>query len=101
VGSPTFRQWEAFELDDVSQRQVYVPAGCAHGFLVQSEVALFTYKCTDMYHPEAEFGVAFDDPSIGIAWPSEVSTVSVRDRTLPRLVDIPEERLPRFTGAQT
>ncbi len=96
VGSPTFGQWEAFELDDVSQRQVYIPPGCAHGFLVQSEVALFMYKCTDVYHPESELGVAFDDPDVGIAWPTQVTTVSDRDRSLPRLADIPSERLPRY-----
>jgi dTDP-4-dehydrorhamnose 3,5-epimerase len=100
VGSPTFGQWEAYELDEVSQRQVYVPPGCAHGFLVQSEVALFMYKCTDTYHPETEFGVAFDDPNIAIAWPGEISTVSDRDRQLPRLDDIPKDRLPRFAGDQ-
>lgn len=99
VGSPTFGQWEAYELDDVSQRQVYVPPGCAHGFLVLSEVALFMYKCTDSYHPESEFGVVFDDPDVAIAWPAEVSLVSERDRQLPRLADIATERLPRFAGA--
>lgn len=98
VGSPTFGQWEAFELDDASHRQVYIPPGCAHGFLVQSETALFMYKCTDSYHPETEFGVAFDDPALGIAWPSEISVVSERDQKLPRLADIAEARLPRFGG---
>lgn len=98
VGSPTFGVWEAFELDDESQRQVYIPAGCAHGFFVRSEVALFMYKCTDRYHPETEFGLAYDDPNLAIPWPEDISTVSERDRMLPRLEDIPQERLPRFVG---
>lgn len=100
VGSPTFGQWEAFELDDVSHRQVYIPPGCAHGFLVQSEAALFIYKCTDSYHPETEFGVAFDDPELGIEWPGEITVVSDRDRKLPRLSEIDVARLPRFGGDQ-
>lgn len=98
VGSPTFGQWEAFEVDDVSHRQVYIPPGCAHGFLVRSETALFMYKCTEAYHPETEFGVAFDDPELAIAWPESASTVSERDRCLPRLSEIPVERLPTFAG---
>lgn len=100
VGSPTFGQWEAFELDEASQVQVYIPAGCAHAFFVQSDVALFMYKCTDVYHAETEFGIAYDDPQLAITWPGEIVTVSERDRNLPRLAEIPESRLPRFEGAK-
>jgi dTDP-4-dehydrorhamnose 3,5-epimerase len=96
VGSPTFGQWEAFELSEENHRQVYVPPGCAHGFIVLSDVALFSYKCTDTYHPETELGVVYDDPDIGIAWPIAASELSERDKRHPRLKDIDKARLPVF-----
>src|SRR5689334_19394790 len=69
VGSPTFGKWTGATLSDSNHHQLYVPPGFAHGFVVTSETALFSYKCTDLYHPECEVGVAFDDPDIGIVWP--------------------------------
>ena len=68
-GSPTFGQWAGVVLDDVSQRQFYVPPGFAHGFLVMSETALFHYKCTNFYSPKDELAIRWDDPDIGIEWP--------------------------------
>lgn len=92
--SPCFGKWFGMELDDVSQRMMYVPPGFAHGFLVLSEEADFVYKCTDYYHPLSERGVAWNDPDVGIVWPDiEAPTVSAKDAQLPFLAaqaEIPE-----------
>ncbi len=88
-GSPTFGQWEAFELDDVHMHQLFVPVGFAHGFCVLSDVADVAYKCSSYYDGATESGFAFDDPDVGIAWPQGMElVVSDRDRTAPRLADI-------------
>ena len=68
--SPTFGQWRSCLLTEENKRQFYVPEGFAHGFLVLSEEAEFTYKCTDYYDPAAEGGVKWDDPDVGIVWPA-------------------------------
>ena len=68
-GSPTFGQWEAFELDDESLRQLFVPVGFGHGFCVVSGLADVVYKCSSYYDPATERGFAYDDPDVGIAWP--------------------------------
>jgi dTDP-4-dehydrorhamnose 3,5-epimerase len=89
--SPTYGQYEAFELTDENARQVFVPVGFAHGFCVTSETADVTYKVSSYYHGATERGVAFDDPAIGIAWPIEEPLVSERDRTNPRLEEIADQ----------
>ncbi|MDX1606558.1 MAG: dTDP-4-dehydrorhamnose 3,5-epimerase, partial [Candidatus Competibacterales bacterium] len=91
-GAPTFGRWSGIELDDQSLRQFYIPPGFAHGFLVLSDEADFVYKCTDYYYPESEYGVAWDDPDIGIDWPLTEVALSARDRANPRLRD--QIRLP-------
>ena len=75
-------------LTDENQHQLWVPPGYAHGFVVLSEVALFEYKCTDLYHPEDEIGVCWNDPTAAIDWPVENPTVSDRDASLPNLADL-------------
>ncbi len=70
-GSPTFGKWHGVILTGENKKQFYVPAGCAHGFLVLSDEAEFAYKCTDFYHPEDEGGIIWNDPAIGIEWPLE------------------------------
>lgn len=67
--SPTFRRWTGVHLSAANRRQLYVPAGFAHGFLVLSESADLLYKCSDFYDPSGERGLAWNDPAIGIAWP--------------------------------
>jgi dTDP-4-dehydrorhamnose 3,5-epimerase len=69
---------------------LYVPEGFAHGFLVLSEIADFSYKCTDYYDPENEGGIIWNDPDIGIQWPLEGITplLSEKDKKLPRMKDI-------------
>jgi dTDP-4-dehydrorhamnose 3,5-epimerase len=88
-GSPAFGEWEAFELDDSTHHQVYCPDGFAHGFCVLSEVADVVYKTSTYYDPAAEGGFAFDDPSVGIEWPSGLELIaSGRDRSAPPLSEI-------------
>jgi dTDP-4-dehydrorhamnose 3,5-epimerase len=96
VGSPTFGRWVSAELTGENHHQLLVPRGCAHGFCVLSETALFSYKCDDAYHPEFEVGVRYDDPDVGIAWPELTFSLSPKDTQHPRLRDIPESKLPRF-----
>jgi len=86
--SPTFGRHEAFELDDVSHRQLYVPIGFAHGFCVLSDVADVAYRVSSYYDPEAERGVAWDDPTLAISWPVTEPILSERDRSLPHLSEI-------------
>jgi dTDP-4-dehydrorhamnose 3,5-epimerase len=94
-GSPTFGQWEGFELDDDTLLQLYVPVGFAHGFCVTSESADVTYKLSSYFEPEAERGFKYDDPDVGIEWPDIELTVSERDANAPLLRDIEGEL--RFT----
>jgi dTDP-4-dehydrorhamnose 3,5-epimerase len=87
--SPGFGRWEAFPLDDEAQRQLYVPDGFAHGFCVTSELADVVYKVSTYYDPAAESGFRFDDPAVGIEWPSELELeVSQRDREAPLLSEL-------------
>jgi dTDP-4-dehydrorhamnose 3,5-epimerase len=94
-GSPRFGQWVGVELSDAVPRQLWIPAGFAHGFCVLSESADFFYKCTALYAPEAERSVAWDDPRIGIRWPLAAPLLSAKDRQAPPLEQAPV--LPRFT----
>jgi len=99
VGSPTFGQWEAYELSDANHRQVFIPEGVAHGFLVLSEAAVITYKCTAGYAPQAELSVLWSDPDLAIGWPQAPRLVSAKDAAAPRLCQIPGERLPHYQRA--
>ena len=88
-GSPTFGQWYAVELDAESHRQFYIPRGFAHGFSVLSEVAVFTYKCDNLYHPEADGGLLLSDPDLAIDWqvPEDKRILSEKDQKHPLLRD--------------
>ncbi len=99
-GSPEYGRWEAFTLDDVSHRQLFVPIGFAHGFCVLSEIADVCYKQTGYYDPELERGIAFDDPEIGIEWALSRDELvpSERDARAPRLSEIADE-LPFVFGS--
>lgn len=68
-GSPTLGRWEGVTLSGENHRQLFIPRGFAHGFYVLSDIAVFCYKCDDVYHPNDEGGIAWDDPTIGVAWP--------------------------------
>lgn len=86
-GSPTYGAHVAVELSAENHRQLFIPKGFAHGFAVLSEEALFEYKCDEFYHPEAECGIAWDDPTIAIDWqlPKEDITLSHKDKEYKRL----------------
>jgi dTDP-4-dehydrorhamnose 3,5-epimerase len=91
-GSPSFGEWEAFELDDESLRELYVPVGFAHGFCVTSEVADVVYKCSSYYDPELERGISYRDPDVGIDWPPGLELIpSARDAEAPLLQDAAPE----------
>ncbi len=92
-GSPTFGEWEGFELDDTRGHQLWVPVGFGHGFCVLSETADFTYKCTNYYDPATESGIRFDDPAVGIDWrlPREELLFSQRDADAPPLADVADD----------
>jgi dTDP-4-dehydrorhamnose 3,5-epimerase len=91
-GSPTFGQWEAFELTDENMRMAYCPIGFAHGFCTLSEVADVIYKQSNYYADATERGIKYDDPDVGIAWPESLELVpSQRDATAPLLRDVADE----------
>ena len=79
--SPSFGQWVGVELTEDNHKQLWVPPGLAHGFLVLSKTADFLYKTTDYYAPEYERCIAWDDPAIGIDWPTEIQpSLSAKDQ---------------------
>ncbi len=87
-GSKTYGQWYGVELSAENKKQIYIPEGFAHGFLVLSDEAEFIYKCTDFYHPGDEAGIIWNDPDIGVEWPiSEGMEIilSEKDKKWPRL----------------
>jgi dTDP-4-dehydrorhamnose 3,5-epimerase len=86
--SPTYRRWEGYELDDERHRQLFVPAGFAHGFCVLSERADVAYKLSSYYDPGTEAGISWDDPEVGVEWPISDPVLSDRDRAAPRLAEI-------------
>lgn len=83
--SATFGKWVGCELSDDNQRQLWIPPGYGHAFVVLSDVADFQYKCTDFYAPHDEIGVLWNDPEIGIDWPISDPVVSDKDARLPSL----------------
>ncbi len=91
--SPTFRRWFGATLSAENKRQLYVPPGFAHGFVVVSETALFHYKCTELYSPKNEMGFRWDDPAIGIKWPVTNPILSKRDAASPLFDALPADKL--------
>ncbi len=83
--SPTFRAWQAFELSAENERQLYVPAGFAHGFQTLTDGTGLNYLISTFYEPAASTGVSYDDPALGIDWPLPVAVISERDRSWARL----------------
>ncbi len=98
-GSPTFGRWVGLVLSADTFRQCYIPAGFAHGFCVLSATATFEYKCSDVFDPSDELGIAWDDPALAIRWPVSDPLLSARDRRNAPLADL-MHRLPRFAPGQ-
>jgi dTDP-4-dehydrorhamnose 3,5-epimerase len=94
VGSPNFGRHVAVELNEDNRRQLWVPRGFAHGFVVLSETADFFYKCDNLYSPKDEISVRWDDPAIGINWGVENPSLSARDAVAPLLADV--KNLPMY-----
>ncbi|MDQ0289843.1 dTDP-4-dehydrorhamnose 3,5-epimerase [Oligosphaera ethanolica] len=88
-GSPTFGQHVAVELSGENKRQMFIPRGFAHGFVVLSDEAIFAYKCDNDYMPSAERGICADDPALGIDWriDREKWVMSPKDQALPMLAN--------------
>jgi len=92
--SPTYGRWVGLELSAQNHRQLWIPAGLAHGFLVLSETAEFLYKTTDYYHPQSEVCLAWNDPTVGIEWPlpkGALANISAKDA-----VGLSWDAIPKF-----
>ena len=97
-GSQTFGKWIGVTLSGENRLQLFIPTGFAHGFFVISDVAVFSYKCSDFYASENEGGILWSDPNIGIDWPTKTPLLSDKDMVCPCLKDVPRDRLPIYTG---
>ena len=86
--SPTYGQWEGHVLDDERHRQLFVPVGFAHGFVVLSDLADVAYLVSSVYDPATEAGIAWDDPDVGVDWQVSDPQLSERDKTAPKLSEI-------------
>lgn len=91
-GSPTFGKHVAVELSGDNHRQLFIPKGFAHGYVVLEDDTIFQYKCDEFYHPEAEGGIAWNDPEIGIDWllPESEIILSEKDKNRPTLSELCE-----------
>lgn len=87
-GSSTFGEWVGVELSGENMRQVWIPEGFAHGFVVTAESAVLSYKCTNPYAPAHEWGLRWDDPEIGIEWPISRPVLSPKDAEAPLLREV-------------
>jgi dTDP-4-dehydrorhamnose 3,5-epimerase len=92
-GSPTFCRWVGIVLSADNFKQCYIPTGFAHGFCVLSSTAEVEYKCSDIYDPADDFGIAWNDPTLAIAWPVTDPLLSDRDRSNPTLAEV-ADKLP-------
>lgn len=100
-GSPTFGRWVAAELSDENHGQLWVPPGFAHGFVVLSDRALVSYKCTAPYSPRDEVSIRWDDPSLAVGWPVTGPLLSERDAAAPLLAELPSTSVPTYEPLST
>jgi dTDP-4-dehydrorhamnose 3,5-epimerase len=91
--SSTFGRWDAYVLSAANRRQLYLPEGFLHGFVVLSAEACVHYKASDVYDPATELSIVWDDPDLGIRWPIDAPKLSAKDARAPRLRDVPRARL--------
>ena len=94
--SATFGQWFGAELSVDNHRMMYVPPGFLHGFVVTSEYATFSYLCTELYDASCDRSVAWNDPDIGVEWPTQSPLLSGKDQQAPRLKDVALHDLPEL-----
>ena len=83
--SPSYGQWVGEELSEDNKYQLFIPGGCAHAYYVMSDTAEISYKCSEIYHPEYEQGIIWNDQEIGINWPGKNPLLSAKDQSLPLL----------------
>ena len=95
-GSPTFGKSVCQNLSSENKKQLFIPEGFAHGFLVISETALFMYKCSDFYNPSTEKGLYFSDPDLAIPWPVIDPILSQKDAAFPFLANLAYDDLPEY-----
>jgi len=95
-GSPTFGRWVAQELSAENRLQLWIPPGFAHGFQALTDGVVFSYKATDVYHPECERTVLWSDSALAIPWPIAEVVVAPKDASAPMLADLPFEHLPSY-----
>jgi len=95
-GSPTFGKYEGVYLSSDNNKIMYIPEGFAHGYAVLSDTAIFQYKCTEIYHPEDEYGLLWSDNSLSIDWPVKSPVLSDKDANLPTMKLIDEMHLPKI-----
>lgn len=96
VGSPNFGKSTSVVLSSRAHNQIYIPAGFAHGFLALTETVHFLYKCSDFYAPNDDYGIAWNDPDLGITWGVSNPLISDKDSQYPRLTSVPHDLLPVF-----
>jgi dTDP-4-dehydrorhamnose 3,5-epimerase len=82
--SPTYGKWEGFLLSRENNRMLFIPKGFAHGFVAITDDAVFNYKCSNVYNKESEGGIIWNDPTIGIHWPTQEPIISEKDLKLPK-----------------
>ena len=99
VGSPTFGRWAAAILSADNKRHFWIPEGFAHGFVVLSDFATFSYQCTALYDRAADAGIRWNDGDVAIDWPIAEPLLSDKDQRAPFLADVAAERLPKWTGS--
>ena len=96
-GSPTYARWFGVTLSAENFKQLWIPPGFAHGFAVVSEKAEVEYKCTALYRPDNDVAIRWNDPALGIRWPTAEPTLSAKDAAAPLLAEV-AERLPAYDG---
>ncbi|HHW4671992.1 MAG TPA: dTDP-4-dehydrorhamnose 3,5-epimerase family protein, partial [Xylella fastidiosa subsp. multiplex] len=96
LGSPHYGRWVAVLLSAKNKRQLWIPEGFAHGFVVLSERAVFNYLCTDVYVKEADAGIRWNDAVIGVDWPIAAPLLSAKDQKAPFMEEVPIDRLPIY-----
>lgn len=90
-GSPTYGQWESFDLDGDTQASIFIPPGCAHGFQALTDPADISYRITREHDPSEDLTISFEDPDLAIPWPLPVQGMSAKDASAPPLREVRDE----------